>query len=223
MGDCTRILFLPNFRVDRISEDDPSLLPANKMVENEGYWFFKHLQGLEVQVIDSRAPFPFGYLSKIIKLEFVQALIAFVRQKEFDVILSHSFNSGFVFALIRSIVPIRGPPHFVIDVGSLNGGKESRLQIALLKRALKSVAGLIHHSTINEEFYAKHFPTTKREFVYLGENADLYRPDASSHPGDFALSIGHSFQRDYGTLVKAWSRIDIPLRSLDQLPSTSMD
>ena len=215
------MLFLPNFRVSVLSSDDPAIPPPNKILNRKTYWFFRFFQSADVEVIDNGSPFPFRYLTRVIKIEIFQAFRALVRQDEFDVVISHSFISGFLFALIRSLFSKKRPLHFVIDVGSLNGGKESGLQIWLLRRALPSVTGLIYHSSINEEFYSKHFPGIRRKFVPFGTDPDLWRPAKAEAMRPFALSIGYTF-RDYETLIRAWSRIDIPLKivgteSLDNL------
>lgn len=196
------------------------MLPANKFMENKGYWFFAHLPGTNVEVIDNRSPFPLRLFRRILRIEFAQAFKALLRQDGYDVVLSHSFNSAFVFALLRSLMSRIGPPHYVIDVGSLNGGRNTPIQIAILKFTLRSVTGLIYHSTVNEEFYAKHFPKMKRKFVLLGENPDVYSPEHGEQPGGYALSIGHPTQRDYDTLIRAWTRVEFPLKIVG---STSID
>jgi glycosyltransferase involved in cell wall biosynthesis len=197
--------------VSVLSSDDPAIPPPNKSLNERTYWFFRFLQDANVEVIDNRAPFPFRFLTKIIKIEVFQAFRALVRQDGFDVVISHSFNSAFLFALIRSLFSKKKPLHFVIDIGSLNGGKENRLQIRLIRRALQSVAGLIYHSTINERFYSKHFPEIRRKFVSFGTDPDLWKPRKAEEKPPFALSIGYAF-RDYETLIRAWSRLEIPLK-----------
>jgi glycosyltransferase involved in cell wall biosynthesis len=206
-----KVLFLPNFSVRNLSADDPSIAPPNKVIDARRYWFFRHLDGWEVTVIDNRAPLPFRLIRRLAKIEIFQTLKAIVRQRDFDVIISHSFSSGFVFALLRSVFSKNGKIHIVIDVGSLNGGKENRLQLILIRLALRSVSGLIYHSTVNEGFYQKHFPAMRRAFVPFGADTDMFKPSAEEPKGNHALSIGDSF-RDYDDLLRAWSKIDIPLK-----------
>ena len=194
-----------------LSSDDLAIPTPNKTLKKRAYWFFRFFQDANVDVIDNRAPFPFRCLTRIMKIEVFQAFRALVRQDGYDVVISHSFSSGFLFALLRSVFSKKRPLHFVIDVGSLNGGKESWLQLWLLRRALPSVAGLIYHSSINEKFYSKHFPGIRRRFVAFGTDPDLWTPAKAEALHPFALSIGYAF-RDYDTLIRAWSRIDIPLK-----------
>ncbi len=205
-----KVLFLPNFRVRAMLTDNPAVAPPNKMLSKTNYWFFRHFENAEVDVVDNRAPFPFGLVAKILRIEFFQAFRALVRLRDYDVVVSHSFNSAFMLAFLRSLLATKSPPHVVIDVGSLNGGRENPLQIALIQRALRSVAGLIHHSRVNEKFYARFFGDTRRIFIPLGIDPEEWRPISDPGPEEYALSIGQVF-RDYGTLIRAWAKIDLPL------------
>lgn len=205
-----RILFLPNFPVTRIDKDDPSVLTSNKIVDDSPYWFFSHIPDAHVDVLDNTAPFPLNLLSKLLKVEFFQPLKALVRQRDYDVIVSHGFNAGFVFGILRSILHQRNPPHFIIDVGSLNAGRDDRIQIVLVEFALRSVAGIVYHSTVNEEFYSGHFPDLNREFVPFGVAPETIIPFPGPPKNDYILSMGET-KRDYTTLLKAWGRIDFPL------------
>ena len=206
-----RVLFLPNFRVERLDKDDPSIPTPNKVVGSDGYWFFKHIPDMKVDVLDNRAPFPFGVVSKKSKVELFQALRALLVHGEYDLVISHSYNSGFVFSFLRSLLGISQPMHIVVDVGSLNGGKEEPFQIFLIKFALESVSGLVCHSRINQEFYAKHFPSTANAFVYFGTDPEFFSSPRNAANGDYALSVGIT-SRDTKTLLRAWERIDFPLK-----------
>lgn len=206
-----RVLFLPNFGVDEVAEDDPSIFPANKMVAGGRYWFFRHLKDIDVEIIDNSAPFPLNAIRNHTKIELYQPLKALVAQSRYDVLISHSYNSGFVLSFLRSLSRRKKPPHIVIDIGCLNGGRSSPLQIALLRFALRSVEGLVYHSSVNEEFYAKHFPRLKRAFVPYGTDFEYFKPLESVASEDYALSIGYA-KRDYQTLIEAWRRVDFPLK-----------
>lgn len=205
-----KILFLPNFEVQE-RPDDSSVPPPNRRDHDKGYWFLSNFPDSSVDVIDNWSPFPFGLIKRVLKMEVFQAFRALVKRKDYDLIFSHSFLSAFVFSLIRSLSSERSPPHFVIDVGSLNGGRENRIEIALVRKALESVSGLIFHSSVNESHYAKHFPEVARAFVPFGTDPDLFKPSGDDAPGEYALSIGYG-HRDYPTLIRAWARIDFPLR-----------
>lgn len=211
ISDFMRILFLPNFEVHGLTEDDSTVLAPNKIVNKEKYWFFKYFPNTEVTVIDNISPFPFNLFSKYFKFELYQAFKALLTCHKYDVILSHSYNSGFIFSLLRSILHMNTPPHFIIDVGCLNGGAEKRFQIRLLKFALKSVYGLIYHSTINEKFYSRYFPKIYRIYVPFGTDPEYFKPFVYPPKEDYILSIGYA-KRDYNTLIEAWNYIKFPLK-----------
>lgn len=206
-----KILFLPNFKVYHLHQDDPTILDPNKYLNKKKYWFFKFFQNAEVEIIDNFSPFPFTIIEKIIKFEIFQAIVAFLKQKNYDLIISHSYNSGFILSLFRSIFRVSSPPHIVIDIGCLNGGNEIQYQINLIRFALKSVDGLIYHSRINEEFYSKHFSSIDRIFIPFGIDPEYFKPLSDSPRNDYALSIGYA-KRDFSTLIDAWKSIDFPLK-----------
>lgn len=206
-----RILVLPNFDVMALPNHDESVRSPNRFVDGQSYWFFSHMPDIKVDVIDNSAPFPFGCLSRSLRVEILQALRAIVVQNEYDIVLSHSYNSGFVFSFLRSLLKRKTPRHYVIDVGSLNGGVEDSLQIKLIKFALQSVTGVIYHSRICEEFYSRHFHDLKRVLVHFGVDTDFFAPLDSEPTMDYALSIGYA-KRDYATLIRAWREVDFPLK-----------
>lgn len=194
-----------------MGRDDPSIPEPNKIVHGRPYWFFKHLEGVEPEVIDNWSPSILRAAARISGFEVMQGLRAFIRQFDYDAVISHSYNSGFALSMLRSMFRVQKPPHYVIDVGSLNGGVENPLQIALIRFSLRSVAGLIYHSMINEAFYLKHFEGTRRAFISFGSDPECLRPSHARPEKEYALSIGYAF-RDYDTLIRAWSEIDFPLK-----------
>ena len=48
-----KILFIPNWRVNRLSTDVPTIQAPDKQVQGEPYWFFKYFpEGTQVDIID---------------------------------------------------------------------------------------------------------------------------------------------------------------------------
>lgn len=212
-----RCLFVPNFHVHRIPRDNPAISPPNKIVDRGRYWFFKHLPEWEVDVLDIPERGSALMNNKRLRLEVLQGIKTVLTGDEYDFILAHSYNSAFVLSAARVITRKQTPPLFVVDIGCLNGHRDVPLEIAIIRRALKSVDGIIYHSRINEQFYAKHFPRLKRKFVLLGTDIDFFRPAPRESPLDYALSIGAVY-RDYRMLLDAWKTIDLPMRIVG--PST---
>lgn len=206
-----KCLFLPNFRVYNIPEDNITVPSPNKLVKDSPYWFFRHMPGWSVDVLDNSGLLPASLTPLKDKIGVLQALKALLRVNEYDFILAHSYNSAFALSFIRAVLGLRTPPLFVIDVGCLNGHRDNPIEIRIIERALESVDGIIYHSRINEEFYSKHFQSLRREFVHFGTDLEFFRPLPRQPSLAFALSIGKR-NRDYETLIKAWVDIDFPLR-----------
>jgi glycosyltransferase involved in cell wall biosynthesis len=217
-----KVLFLPNFKVFKLSKEDPVILSSNQYLDSGCYWFFKYMPGVKVTIIDNSKMFPFSLLEKIVKFELFQPFKALLCQKKYDVIISHSYNSGFVFSLLRSLFNINYPPHILIDIGCLNGGKDNKFQIKIIKFALKSISGVIYHSTVNKKFYSEHFSSLNSTFIPFGVDPEYFSPLDDIPRNDYALSIGYA-KRDYGTLLTAWKDIDFPLKIIGVNKSTITD
>jgi len=205
------VLFVPNYRISKTGGNYSEGFAPSGPDGSVRYWFFKHFPDASVEIIDNASPFPWDRIARWSGFEVFQALKAFVRQGQKDVVISHSFNSALILALMRSLAGLRSPAHFVIDVGCLNGGRENPLELAVVRSALRSVSGLVYHSSVNEKFYRKHFPEVARRFVYFGTEPDFFAPLESPPSSDYALSIGYD-KRDYETLLRAWREVDFPLK-----------
>ena len=206
-----KILFLPNFRVTKLPVDDEGIRDANRYVSADAYWFFRYWPECDVVVLDNVAPAGIRFVESKLKLYWHQSLKAAVKSNEFDLLVSHSYNSGMVLALLRSLAGARIPPLLVIDVGCLNGGRYIPWEIWVLRYSLRSVGGLAYHARIQEAFYARNFPEIPRRYVPFGVDTEFFRPLRRPSTQDFALSIGYA-KRDYATLIRAWGGIDFPLR-----------
>jgi len=206
-----KVLFLPNWEVYYLEKDDLSIPTPNKIVKGKDYWFFKYLPEWKVDIIDNTSLFPLNLIERNTKIQIFQQIRAILKENKYDLIISHSYLSGFIFSVIRSLVNIKFPPHFIIDIGCLNGGVENKLQINILKFAIKSVSGLIYHSKVNENFYSKYFYNIPRKYITFGVDPEFFRPLEYSPSQDYILSIGYA-KRDYITLLKSWEKINYPLK-----------
>jgi len=207
-----RILFLPNFNVVSLQIDDPKFLPANKNVIGNPYWFFKYWPKTIVEIIDSTSIMPFSIVEKKLKIMILQQIKSFLKNKKFELIISHSYNSGFGLSLFRTFFGESTPPHIIIDVGCLNGQNENPFQIKILQYATKSLSGIVYHSKINERFYEKYFSAIPRKFIPYGEDPEFFKPLTSVPTEKYVLSFGYA-KRDYETLINVWikNKIGIPL------------
>ena len=205
-----KVLVLPNFKVERLESDRTGVRDANKHVSGMGYWFFRNWRSCEVDVLDISSNRAIEAVETRLRLFGVQGLRASVRDGDYDLVVSHSYNSGFVYSLLRSICSKLTPPHLVIDVGCLNGGRSATWQLGVLRFSLRSVAGLVYHAKAQEEFYKKHFPDLNRRFIPFGINVDDFRPLKRAPTLSYAISIGYA-KRDLDTLFKAWRTVALPL------------
>ncbi|HUL00063.1 MAG TPA: glycosyltransferase family 4 protein, partial [Nitrospirota bacterium] len=126
-------------------------------------------------------------------------------RKKYDLIISHSARSALVLAFLRSLLKECVPPHIVIDVGCFNGGRKNPTELSLIKKASRSIGGVITHSSVQSEYYDKYMPHLPYRFVPFGVDADYFKPQGLQQD-DFVLSFG-SRARDYPTLIKAWKKV----------------
>jgi glycosyltransferase involved in cell wall biosynthesis len=172
------------------------------------YWFFKYWPDplIDLDVIDfSKIPLLHSFESRVLHFYVRQSLIAFVKRKKYDLIISHSARSALVFALLRSVIKELSPLHVVIDPGSFNGGRNNLAETYLIKKASRSLGGIIPHSSIQSEYYKEHMPLTPYRFIPFGVDTDEFRP-MNLQQQDYILSFG-SRSRDYPTLIEAWERV----------------
>lgn len=204
-----KILMLVNWKVHYLSEDTKEIQSPDKFVEGQKYWFFRHLGNSSViDVIDfTKLPF-FHYIeSKKMKFYIFQSFRGLIRSKNYDLIISHGAQSGILLAVMRTIINKKCPPHIVIDVGCFNGGRDSKIEISLIKFAAKSLAGLIYHASIQKEYYERNLASLlkKTQFIPFGVDTDFFRP-LNNKKENYIVSIGYA-KRDFNTLLKAWRKI----------------
>jgi glycosyltransferase involved in cell wall biosynthesis len=182
---------------------------ANILLSDQKYWFFKYwLDDVQVDVIDySKIPFFHTIEKKVFRFYIIQALKSLPSLHCYDAIISHGAQSAVLIAFIRSIFGKKLPPHIIIDVGCLNGGRSKQPELLLFQQAMKSVSGIIYHAIVQQQHYEKHFPYLigKTAFVPFGVDSEFFRP-LSVPSQDYILSFGYRF-RDWETLITAYSKI----------------
>ncbi len=201
-----KILMLVNWDVHR-QQNGQVLQSPNLYLAGEPYWFFKHWpEPVQVDVIDySRLP----VLHKIerFKLKFYicQILKALPKVSNYDLILSHGAQSGVLLAFLRSLLKSKLPPHIIIDVGCFNGARNNALELAPLRVASKSIAGVITHTSKQSIYYNLCLPELKEKnrFVPFGTDPDFFKPLGLTEE-DYILCVGY-IKRDWETLLAAFS------------------
>lgn len=204
-----KILFLPNWPVVKSNADSPDLQRPDKYVYGEKYWFFRYFpEDTTVDVIDVQPDSCLYKFERKIKFYIWQAIRAFKVQRRYDVIISHGAQSGLVLSLLRTLVFRKRPPHIIFDIGGMNGGRDNRLERAMLRLALSSKPYIICHSRIIIENYQRLFPNLlpRTAFIPFGVDAEEFRPDPSVPEKNRILSFGYA-KRDYPTLIEAFKSI----------------
>lgn len=209
MGNPFRILMIVGWKVKRGENIPPDLQPPDYYCEGRLYWFFRHLpeKNIEVDVVDNSCPLRVWGLfeKKVIHFYIWQALKKLQALTKYDLIISHGAQSAFFLAFVRSLIGAKFPPHIIIDIGSLNGGRRKRSELTLCRLALKSVAGLIYHVKMQEVHYEKYFPeiVKKCRFIPFGADKELFIATRSDTKEDYILSIGYA-KRDWATLISSY-------------------
>ena len=197
-----------DWRVTRLKEDTDEIQSPDKLVANRPYWFYRYWpdNGIDVDVLDiGKIPWMNYFESKVLRFFVIQSLTAYIKRKKYDLIISHSARSALVLAFLRSLMKERLPLHFVIDVGCFNGGRNNPAELYLIKKAIRSLSGIIAHSSIQSEYYSRYMPDIPHRFVHFGVDADYFKPQNLTRE-NYVLSFG-SRARDYPTLIKAWEKI----------------
>ncbi|MDR1763734.1 MAG: glycosyltransferase family 4 protein [Dysgonamonadaceae bacterium] len=205
-----KILFLPNWDVAQAEEDIKNLQSADKKITGQPYWFFKYFpENTEVEVIDRQKNNLLHRLEVKLKFYIRQAILAFKADKKYDAVVSHGAQSGLVYSLLRTVFGKKRPVHIIIDVGGMNGGRNSKAINSAIRFALKSKPAIICHSKVINENYRQSFPDLlpRTAFIPFGVNPDEFDCIQDTETQNFILSFGTS-KRDYETLLKAWHLVD---------------
>jgi glycosyltransferase involved in cell wall biosynthesis len=209
-----KILFLPNWTVHKLEIDDINIQSPNKQIAGEPYWFFKHFpEKVEIDIIDIQQKNFIYKIEKKIKFYIYQALLAFAKAKEYDVVISHGAQSGLVYALLSLFRRKKSRPlHIIIDIGGLNGGRSNKIETTGIKFALKSSPAIIYHASIQKELYKTVYKGVIKQFDFIrfGVNTEEFHP-LNLKTEDYILSFGYC-KRDYPTLLKAWEQITTDTR-----------
>lgn len=161
---------------------------------------FKHPVGSRLNRISS-------YLS-----EFYVPLLASIRRKRFDIIVSWQMRIGICYGILKRIVHPQKPPlhiiqDFHIDLTQTRGFY--RFNLALLKWAIPGIDYFCCTSTEEEAIYSRMFniPRSRIVFLPLVESSSTF--EEPSHPKkDYIFSFGKS-DRDFDTLIRSVTSLNI--------------
>ncbi|MFQ5905074.1 MAG: glycosyltransferase family 4 protein [bacterium] len=209
---------LVNWQLRHSKEDIPDEQPSNKVVEGEKYWFFRHWDGEEfrVDVVDfTKLPGLHTIERRFLKFYVAQALRVLPCLDRYDLIISHSAQSGLFIAFLRTLLGRKNPPQVIIDPGSFNGGRDRLLELLPIRMSLPSVAGVIGHSRCQIPYYTDILSLTPDRFsiVHVGVDTDFYSPADDAPLENYVACIGY-MKRDWDTLLATWQKIEGDCRLL---------
>ena len=207
------------------------MLPRIKLVilanwKEEGHWSFLHLLKNWVHDVDILQPVSFKhpvssrltYISNYLS-EFYVPLMAVLRKKRYDVVISWQMRIGICYGILKRIVHSQKPPvHIIqdlhIDLTQTRG--LYRFNLALLKLAIPGIDYFFCTSTEEEAIYSRmfHIPRSRILFLPLVESSSNFE-EPSRPKKDYIFSFGNS-DRDFETLIRAVSNLSIKTYILSQ-------
>lgn len=208
-----KILFLPNWKVEKCRVAPSDKQPPDYNADNEVYWFFKHFkQRPDIDIIDTRS---FSAIEKFeqnkIRFYVIQAIKAIPKLNKYDYIISHGMQSGVVVSLWRRFFKGKAK-HIVFDIGSFNSAAESGFALKLMQYASRSIDGIIYHTSSQKEYYRNFYPwiLNKCKFIRFGTDLDFFVADESTESNenlqnDYMICVGYA-KRDWNTLIEAYKR-----------------
>nr|WP_320038584.1 glycosyltransferase [uncultured Bacteroides sp.] len=205
-----KILFLPNWHINYLNKDDPSIQDPDKYVNGEKYWFFKYFpDDTTVDIIDIKCNNPLHKIEIKTKFYIWQAFLAFFKLRKYDIVISHGAQSGIVLSFLRTVTFMQTPKHIIFDIGGMNGAKAKGLSTKLISFAMKSSPYIICHSKIILSNLKNIYPNLlpKALFIPFGVDVDYFKPQIKERKSNYVFSFGYS-KRDYETLINAWKLID---------------
>jgi len=195
-----------------------------------GNWPFLHYLKSAVQNADILQPISFkhplssrlthisNYLS-----EFYVPLLASIRRKRFDVVVSWQMRLGICYGILKRIIHPQKPPvhiiqDFHIDLTQTRG--VYRFNLALLKWAIPGIDYFCCTSTEEEAIYSRMFHIPRSRIVFLPLVLPLVKSPARFEeprhpPEDYIFSYGKS-DRNFDTLIQSVAPLNLKTYILSQ-------
>ncbi|KKP69786.1 hypothetical protein A2X44_04915 [candidate division CPR3 bacterium GWF2_35_18] len=202
-----KILMLVNWKINYLDSEDELIQSPDKVVKGEPYWFFKYFKEKhEVDVVGIKTTPDWIYDFEKNKLHFYlrQPFSMWGKSEKYDLIISHGSQSSLFLSILRRIKSNKNTRHLLIDVGCMNGGRESGLSLKLVKLAGHKLDGIIYHASIQKGYYERYLSWLKEKsfFIPFGTETGYYFPNSKIKEEPFVLAYG-AIKRDYETLIKA--------------------
>ncbi len=201
-----KILTLVGWDIQKVGEDDKSKHPANLLLPNQRYWFFKYwpdsefevdVMGLDKHILMER---------RFLRFYLRTPLKALSKSSGYDLILCFHSQLGLPLAFLMQKFDIK-TPLVIFDVEGF-GRKNNFWQRKFIRQALSRVSLVFYLAKVQKEDYARYYPEVLDRSEFLPFGVDLSRfPYQEKRTEDYILSIGYqgSEFRDWKTLLEAFS------------------
>lgn len=151
--------------------------------------------------------------------EFYLPLLAVIRRKGFDVVVSWQMRIGVCYGILKRIVHPRKPPVHIIQDFHIDLTQDRwlyRFQLSLLKWAIPGIDFFCCTSTEEEAIYSRmfHIPRSRIVFLPLVESSSSFE-EPSRPIEDYIFSYGKS-DRDYDTLIRSVAALNLKTFILSQ-------
>jgi len=211
MTKSKKILIVVGWPVRVVKKDDKRKYPADLLLPDQKYWFFKYWpeDSLKVEVMGyKKIPLLSIIEKKVLHFHLFQSLRVLPKMKKYDLLIFFHSQIGIIPALFKSIFKLR-TPLVLIDVEGL--GKKNRWYVLpLIRRAIPGIDYLFYLTTIQKQNYQRYFPEIINRSQFLPFGLDLSRFSCNGvKEEDYIVSIGYqgSNFRDWKTLIKAYSQL----------------
>lgn len=194
--------------------------------KEDGNWYLPPLLKRHVQHVSVLQPVAlkhcairyFAYVSNYLS-GFYVPLMALISRKRFDVIISWQMRLGICYGILKRILHRNKPPLHIIQDFHIDLTKTRglyRINIALLKLAIPGIDYFFCTSREEEEIYSTMFNIPRNRIVFLPLVESPSNFEAPSHPTqDYIFSYGKS-DRDFDTLLRSVSSLNIKTFILSQ-------
>jgi glycosyltransferase involved in cell wall biosynthesis len=206
-----RILMCVGWKVQNSKEDVKSKHPADLLLPDQKYWFFKHWQedNLKIEVMGyKKMPLLSLIEKKVLHFHLFQSLRVLPKMKKYDLLIFFHSQIGLIPALFKSIFRIK-TPLVLIDVEGL-GRKNKWYVRPFIRKAISGIDQLFYLASIQKEDYQRYYPEiiSKSDFLPLGIDLTRFSRNGAKEE-DYIVSIGYQSSdfRDWKTLLKAYAQL----------------
>jgi glycosyltransferase involved in cell wall biosynthesis len=213
-----KLLMVVGWEVQPAEKDDLRKYPADLLLQNRKYWFFRHWQedNAKIDVMGyKKIPILSKIEKKVLHFHLFQSLRVLPKMKRYDLLIFFHSQMGLIPALFKSIFRLK-TPLVLIDVEGL-GRKNKWYVRPFIRKAISGIDRLFYLATIQKEDYQRYYPevVSKSEFLPLGIDLTRFSRNGAKEE-DYIVSIGYQSSdfRDWKTLLQAYSRLKTRTRLL---------